>query len=317
MASKNINRVATRPNLFLIGGMRCGSTSLNLILSQHPDIFMSPIKEPKYYVAEAMRRIPNATSTQKLDIARYEAKGRYRTSETYSSLFDKVGNERIVGESSQYLFHTDVIPTILADSPNARILVSLRDPVDRLFSEYQYMSRRGKEIGSFSFFAQQCLDKALGGNPIQIPSLAKGLQGTLLAPWIESFGRENVKVILFEDLKSDFPAMTKSIFDWLGVATNFEPLAIHAQKGGAFRRNRLVGIIDSQMRGFKRFKQLIPRLYKEKIRAAIYARVLERPEMDNATRRSLNDFYRQDVDALENIIGQKLDGWLQNGDELK
>ena len=141
------------PNLFFIGGMRCGSTTLNLALSQHPEICMSEVKEPYYWVAEAMRREAGDDPRRRAETLEFEIKGRHRTDETYGLLFDGADDQRLVGELSHYLYHPSVIPYIAEASPDAKVVVALRDPTDRLFSEYLYLRRQASFSGSFADFA--------------------------------------------------------------------------------------------------------------------------------------------------------------------
>ncbi len=115
-------KLLIQPNLFLIGGMRCGSTTLHLMLGQHPDIYMSPVKEPYFYVAEAMRRNmraqrENPEAKRRLD--EYVKRGKHRELHTYAALFEAVSEEKYVGESSHYLYHPEIASVIFEDCPHA------------------------------------------------------------------------------------------------------------------------------------------------------------------------------------------------------
>ena len=304
----------TQPNFFFIGGMRCGSTSLKLMLEQHPEIYMSPIKEPYYYLAQAIRNKENPSQEDFKFLQKFEKGGKYRTTETYRSLFQNVGGAKIVGEASHYLYHSKAIPAIYKDCPDARILVCLRNPVDRLFSEYLLYIRRGSETGSFSEFVNRHVTPFVKGEVSQkrsVPRLDKGLQADLLEKWLAQFGADQLKVIFF-DVFNENPSQTMNdIFRWLDVDTSFSAEKIHAQKGGAPKVKWLTSMMNSQHSLSKKIKSQIPKSARTRLRSAIFTKTLERPEMEEKTRLFLIDFYRDDVDTLSKMLGRDLSDWVK------
>lgn len=155
----------TKVNLFFIGGMRCGSTSINLLLSQHPDVFMSPIKEPRYFEALYKEEL---ASENKSDLSlqtrsqEFIQRGKHRTHETYQALFQNCNSEKYVGESSHYLYPSKASRIIKEYNPEAKILVCLREPTDRMFSEYKLLRRRGTIDKSFKEFIEDSYVKVNG-----------------------------------------------------------------------------------------------------------------------------------------------------------
>ena len=101
-----------KPNLFIVGAPKCGTTSLYGWLSQHPNVYMSPIKEPGFFSPDSLHR-PGT-------LARYEA------------LFAKAGAEHeIVGEAStNYLYSREAVPRVLEYNPKAKFIVCVRNPVE-------------------------------------------------------------------------------------------------------------------------------------------------------------------------------------------
>jgi len=128
-----------KTNLFLIGAMRAGSTTLYHYLSQHPEIYMSPIKEPCFFIAEYRRRnlskigLVDADLQKRIEII--NNKGEFRTIEKYQQLFRDIKNEKYAGEASHYMYHPGTANIIYNYNPNSRIIVSLRNPVERIYSE--------------------------------------------------------------------------------------------------------------------------------------------------------------------------------------
>jgi len=119
-----MNWLGKWPNFFIVGARKAGTTSLYNHLKEIPGIYMSPIKEPKYF---SQSRIPPSSNPIPI-----------RDKEKYLSLFDKVKDEKIVGEASAtYLIDSDITAEQIHQvSPQAHILISLRDPADLIFSDY-------------------------------------------------------------------------------------------------------------------------------------------------------------------------------------
>jgi hypothetical protein len=197
------------PNLYFIGGMRCGSTTLYLLLLQQPEIFMSPIKEPMFWAAENMRR-------QGKD-ANPAYSGKHITSEAYLALFSEANSIRWRGEGSHYLYHGDVAGLLCDEVPDARIIVSLRNPSDRIFSEYLYWVRSQNFEGTFAqFLAKNGVKWSDEVGIYEAPKgsrLPKGLQAEKLAVWLDKFGQDQVYFMFFEDLE-------KNRLQWRKISTD-------------------------------------------------------------------------------------------------
>lgn len=300
------------PNLFFIGGMRCGSTTLNLILGQHPDIFMSPVKEPRFFQAEDMRQRAARGEIAEARAEGFAAQGRHRTPESYAALFEAAAGERWVGESSHYLYTPPVAQLIHDRCPGARILVSLRDPVARLISEYLYYRRVGRTETSFEHFVTATAELDDSGEivgPRPGSRLRKGCQAELLAPWLEQFGPERLYPVFFEDLEARPLDTARAIYGWLGVDPGFDPRIVHTQKGGVPANPKLVKAMNARTPGLRRLKGMIPKLVKERLRAAIYAKTLTRPDISEDLTAKLRRYYGPDIARLQALTGRDLTAW--------
>jgi len=134
------------PNFFLVGTPKAGTTSLYEYLKNIPGIYMSPIKEPNYF---SVNTIPENFQTKPI-----------RDKETYLKLFEKVSNEKIIGEASaHYLSDQDAPSLIHQIVPHANILISLRDPVERVFSHYLMLFTTGHAEPSFKLQLKKELEK--------------------------------------------------------------------------------------------------------------------------------------------------------------
>src|SRR6478736_8157945 len=135
------------PDFFLLGAPKAGTSALHAALARHPGLFLSPLKEPKYYLCgdsppPAYKGPGDAHSNQEWIWQRAR----------YLALFDDAPEGTLRGESTPfYLYNRDARRRIAADNPDARLIVVLRDPVDRAYSNWMHLWSDGLEpIGDFA-----------------------------------------------------------------------------------------------------------------------------------------------------------------------
>jgi hypothetical protein len=304
-----------QPNLFLIGAMRAGSTSIHMLLDQHPEIFMSQVKEPMYFVAEAMRcelkKGDNADLARRL--SQFVKHRQHATATTYAALFKTVTNEKYFGESSHYIYHPEVVKVIHEECPDARIIVSLRNPVERLYSEYLLYYRQGSiENKTFAEFVRERHELDKDGQQLKSgPSIInKGLYFDLLIEWIDVFGDAQVKIILFEDFTRDYLKICQSVYEWLEVDPSFVPTPIHAQQGGIPKSRALFDSIENNKLIKTMFiKKMVPKMERERLRSIWYKFLLKKDEIDPQTRKILKKIYREDIEKVEREFHLDLTAW--------
>lgn len=284
--------------------MRCGSTSIHNLLSQHPDIFMSKVKEPLYYKAEQLRRLLNESSDKsvKEELQQYISYGKHRERHSYDSLFIKFKNEKYIGESSHYLYRPETAQVIHADCPSAKILVCLRNPIDRIYSEYLFSMRNGKIDQTFDDYV----------NYIQLdPSRSRlnlGFYSKGIKIWKKYFNERQMKIILFEEFFKSPIIESQEIFEWLDINPQIKISNVHAEKSGV-PQNRMLfnSISNSPIK--KIAKPFFSKIMRIKLRALFYNKSLNREEINPILRSKLFEIYRDEIDNLEKEIGQDLSHW--------
>lgn len=205
---------APRPNLFIIGAMKCGTTSLHAYLDTHPAIFMCSPKEPNHFVdrAEMHALFPTLAG-----------RGYWRTEE-YLALFRAAGDAVIVGESStnySKLPHAaGVAQRIAAFNPDARFIYLMRDPLRRTISHYWHLVRGQLE--------SRDMLTALREEPQYINVSHYAMQ---LRPYLELFGPGRVMTLVTEELEADPLVTLQDVFGWLGVAPGFVPPNLDRREG--------------------------------------------------------------------------------------
>ena len=183
------------PNFLVIGAAKGGTTSLYHYLRQHPDIYMSPMKEPNYFTEEDQ----------------LFGKRSVRSRSEYERLFDGVRDERAIGEATpRYLNAIGGVSRIHADLPGVRLIATLRQPADRGYSAYLMRFTDSREYLS--------ADEVLQSGNYQFES---GLYHAKLRRYFDTFPREQIKVILFDDLIARPQETVQSLYRFLGVDPDF------------------------------------------------------------------------------------------------
>ena len=188
------------PNFIIIGAARAGTTSLYAYLSQHPQIFMSPIKETRFFAYEGPdtktflgRPNPNIFPITTL--------------EEYRALFEPAKSELAIGEASPIYLESPVAAQRIKQLlPEAKILAILRNPADRAFSDYLLALRYGR--------ADWKVEDAFGEDEHYVQV---GFYYGKLKRYFDLFPREQIKICLHADFSRDAISVMQDIFEYLGV----------------------------------------------------------------------------------------------------
>jgi len=278
------------PNFFIVGAPKAGTTSLHEYLNKVPEIFMSKIKEP-YYFAPIM--MPDNFTYKPI-----------RDTKKYLTLFEKAKLEKIIGESSTlYLYDPEAPKLIHEKNPNARILISLRDPIDRLFSHYLLVRNEG--FAKKSFY-EQITDELDHKIDICKPHmrLEAGTHSICVKRYLDTFGEKQVKIIIFEEWIKNPKKAVEGILKFLDIdavldhfrADDHNPHIINRWEFvPRFLRNPLV----------TRIREIVPTTLKQQIRKSLVKK-MKKPTMDEKEREFLKKFYKDDVKKLEEILGRNL-----------
>lgn len=215
-----------KPNLFIVGEPKCGTTSLHYYLKQHPDIFMSPLKEPNFFCKDLHKECIEYWGRKKL---KYYF--RINEEDEYLKLFKNAKNEKILGEASVYYLVSQVsAKKIYHFNKKAKIIASFREPVSQQNSLYfQNLVSAVEDAKSF--------EEAINLEPKRRKGerLPKGVYypsqlyyseyikyAEHLKRFLNYFPKENIKVIIFDDLKKDTEGVYKEILSFLGVDDTFK-----------------------------------------------------------------------------------------------
>ena len=214
------------PNFLLVGAPKCGTTAIASHMAQHPDIYMSAIKEPKYFTAQSIPfplRGPGDEFVENFTV---------KTLDIYKKLFQRLNGEKAVGEASvdNLYFPEQVIPLIKTLLGDVKIIIVLRNPVDRAFSAYKNLLRDGRETLTFEEGLRIEPQRRLKGYEYLWRYQDLGFYYERVKAYMAHF--THVKVLIlehfekgsFELLEQIFPMTTK--FSWirpLGVLLHVPP----------------------------------------------------------------------------------------------
>jgi hypothetical protein len=308
------------PDFLLVGAAKSATTSLYYYLSQHPEIRMSSIKENWFF--SFMDSPPKYASPGVLSdvVTRLDE---------YVRLFDGARPEQRLGDASpSYLYtYRDTIRNIRSvyspeDLKRLRIIISLRDPVSRAFSQYWTFKRRIHEPLSFEEAVDEsAIARRLSENwNIFYDYIGFGRYHEQVKAYLDAFGRDRVLIFLYDDFRKDPIGVCQSIFAFLGIDANFVPdmQVKYNDLVGEPRRKWLWRVLTSRnpvKRAFaaviKRILLCLPQEPTRKVLEPVFRRLIDmrRSEMMEQTRMKLVRGFSDDNRRLEDLIGRDLSHW--------
>lgn len=291
-----------RPDLLLIGAQKAGTTSLHRYLGQHPRVLMSRVKEPGFlsWPDEKDCSGPLGEPVPAKDLATWEA------------LFEGVeemradGRPSAVGEASTaYLYARGAPERAQRYVPDARVVVVLRQPAERAFSNWLHARREGREPISDFRSALGAEDGRVGSGWGPMWHYArKSLYAGQLRRWQAHYG-DRMLVTTTDALSEDSVAVCQQVFAFLGLDDAFAPDCRHRYNaGGAPRGLRIEGKLH---RALIAFGARVPSGYRRQVRDALFPRV----ELDPELRREITErFFARDIARTSEGIEQDLSSWL-------
>jgi len=279
------------PNFFIVGGMRCGSTSLYEYLKKIPGIYMSPEKEPYYFLDtnEYDRLIPTHFNKKQ-----------------YLEQFHGVRDQKAVGEASPlYLTNPNTPRLIYKTIPNAKIIIILRDPVSRIFSNYQmYYTNKSTFNENRTFHEAIHCKPGQKGYDLSEKYFRFSSYYDAVKRYLDIFGNKNVKIILFDDLIQETRKTLSSVLKFLSVdgklPNTFEiynPTVIPKGKISKF----IIGIIPFK----KKISKIIPNSGMN-LSKKILVKKATKQEISPEDKEFLSEYFQEDIKKLSSLIGRKL-----------
>lgn len=296
--------MSKRPNFFIIGAPKCGTTSLAAWLSGHPNVFVSDPKEPNYYNFD------------------YKFSGRL-SREKYDKLFADAGSEHIaIGEATTgYLRSAVALSEIYKELSPVKIVVCIRNPIEMAVSMHRQRLVEGMESEGDFYQAWKLQSERSGGRCIPIAcSDVKDLMygnicmiGAQLAEVYNIFPVEDVQVVVLDDLVRDPRCEYLTVLNFLGVEddgrNDFYTLNEAKDVSSSSWAVSLLKLISIMKKFFpfrmglglsERVTKTLPKANKKGVEQEVFL--------------ELSDFFRKDVEGLSNLLGRDFSYWLSKND---
>jgi hypothetical protein len=294
------------PNFLIIGAPKAGTTSLFYYLDAHPDIYLCPIKEVGFfwaYGADVKLHGPGKERLKHRLVADLD---------TYQRLFSNVKAEKAVGEASvRYLNHPRSPELIRQFIPDARLIVSLRQPAERAFSAFVHNLQDGVE--PCSDFAEALAQERQGVRDgwTQARYLHNGFYARSLKRYLALFDRDQIHISLFEDLKNDTPGLVRSLFAFLGVEPDFTPDTSQIHNASGLIRSPVLRVAYARLSKLRAVIRpwINPRL-KHGLSEWLF-KDAEKLSLSPDLRAELTEFYRPEIEELQDLIRRDLSHWLK------
>jgi Sulfotransferase domain len=293
-------RAVTLPNFLLLGAMKAGTTAVFYGLRQHPEIYVSSVKEPHFFSYLGVERPPRAHHVTRL--------------EDYERLFDDAGDALAIGECSpSYISHPRAAERIRSIVPDARLVAILRDPADRAFSHYQHRLQIGRE--HHPDFLKAIDDyEATGAETGMAWStyLECGFYGRHLRRFLALFDAGQLHWILYDDFRKQPLEVLSDLFRFLGVDPTFESKMQWYWRSGQPRSRRLFDLINQPPPALSKVvRRMLPQELRIRVQVAVHNRNLVRAEpMSREQRQHLIAIYRDDILELQDLLHRDLSVWL-------
>ena len=299
--------MAAKPNFFIVGAPKCGTTALHHYLRPHPNVFMPRVKEPHYFAT---------------DLGSYR---NIKTMEDYTRMFASSTEAHLrVGEASVYYLRSSVaIPGIRAFNPEAKIIAMFRNPVDMVHALHSQLLQWSEEtVADFEMAwrlqdrRRQGLDLPTCRSPLLIQYAEVAQFGTQTRRLLELFPRDQVKLILFDDLTASPQKVYDEVIQFLGIPHDHRT---HFPRVNENRRVRVLwlkhlirrppSLLRQTYFGLKRTIGAKP---LHSLKREIVARNTlrePRPPLPPAFREELVESFRGEVALLSELMGRDLSHW--------
>ena len=290
-----------KPNFYILGAPKCGTTSVYEWLKSHKDVYMSPVKEPCYFNTDEDNR--NVKSIKK-----------------YESLFEGAEkHHKIVGEASVwYLGSKEAVSNIKKYSPKSKFLVCVRNPVEMAVSLHEQQLFSGNEyIEEFEDAWRAQVDRK-GGKKIsywtrEYKHLIYGevcKLGEQIERLIDNVSFDRVKIVLLEDLKRNTKKEYKKILNFLNIDTDFNCSLRTKNKGGKKRVSRTIKLIERSIHNFKNYMGVYVGAGIGEMISKKNKKNVKRNSVNSVMIREMKNYFKKDVKKLESIIKKDLSHWV-------
>lgn len=284
------------PNFFIVGAVKSGTTSIYAQLKKHPQVFLPEMKEPHFFTS----RLPPPENKEENCIGNFDA---------YQRLYQGAAGFPAIGDvSASYLWDETSPERILEVCGQAKIIISLRDPIARAYSQYWMDILLGFRKLSFEEELRRDIANTDKGFWTARLYVELGLYHDQVRRYFDAFGRDRVLVVFFDTLTKAAQEFFTQITTHLGIdpiRRQEEDLAVAHNVFRLPRFPRAYRILSSPTVRELRHK-LLPTGIQRWLQVNTVFYETKKPPMNPETRQFLQDIFEPDVCRLEDLLGRKL-----------
>ncbi len=279
------------PDFIIIGAHKAGTTSLHHYFDQHPDVFMTVVKEPNYFTFDP---------TNSAHVGAKRSNYRVRSLSDYEALFRASRPQNKRGDASPSYLHSRTAPFQIKELlPECRIIASLRNPVDRAYSAYQMAFRDGVT----KLRVQEI-------RPGRDSWILGSLYAESLKRYLEVFHDRQLRVILFDDLVANPSELMQELFRFIGVNPGFSVDTAYAFNPGGVPRNAVLHWGLNAIKKTPKLREYAPKSVRKKIAAIRDRNLAKAIPLDPGVRSMWLEFFYEDILNTQALIGRDLRHWL-------
>ena len=259
-----------KPDFIVAGGMRCATGWIRECLKEHPDVFVAR-KEPHYYD----RHFENGI-------------------EWYQGFFEDYLGEPLIGEKTATYFHSEKAPeNIIKTNPDMKVIICLRDPVERMFSHYSMMAKTDEYLKETGF---------IGSSKPGTDFINWSRYAIQVKNYQDMIPETNLKFVIYEDKDENPVQFIQELYEFIGVDKNIVPESARLRtKQGQFEHNHWFWGPISKFLLHPRAPTIFRKLYTD-------LRPSSSSEIDDSTYEVLSPYF-VDISTLEELLGRNLDCW--------
>lgn len=297
------------PDFFLVGAPKAGTTAFYHYLQQHPEVYMSPVKEPGFFAFADDPLDYRDADGNPASLCEYTI----TTPDAYQSLFAAAPDDALTGEATTlYLHSEEAAHRIQHARPNAKILIVLRHPVERAYASFMHCLRDDREpIRDFETALQKEEERIEQNWGFLWRYASQSFYADAVERYLRLFGEEQVRVGMFEAFTDAPIAWIQDLYRFLGCDASFEPDTQTRYNASGVPKNRWIDQFLGQRHPIKEIiKPLFPEALRQRLATRLRNKNLEKPCLSPAVRGRLLDRFREDIRRTEDLTRHDLSHWL-------
>lgn len=295
------------PNFLIVGAAKGGTTSLYYYLKQHPDVFLSTVKEPCFLCFDGNKPTYEVGRNTIFDF------------EEYQNLFKNSEKCKVRGEATAiylYLYERTInnIKKFIPDFINQKIVIILRNPVERAFSQYMMNVRDLRENLSFEDALKIESERKAANVSTDFFYVDRGFYYEQVKAYMDNF--KYVKVYLYDELVENPKLLMKDLCQFLEINSDFDFNTGEKFNVSGRPKYKFISKLIRQDSFLKKMlKFFLPKEKRKAMAVSLKNKMnsinLKKEKMNSETKDRLRDVFKNDIEKLQQLVQKDLSKWLQ------